>query len=186
MVDLKAFTLKDLKSIAQTLGWTSKQRTIAGIITEIQNKQISEPKLEEAIKTLNLNPAGKPKTSSKNVSARTTNVAASGIESRITQLENQIHFIMDKISSIEARIGSGDRGAVMINRDQLKALLLRLIPSGKAILIDDLFAHAELRGYSFQVVEKILLDLIDEAIFDVSDGSSKLKLQGNIGLLIRR
>ncbi|MCH8908545.1 MAG: hypothetical protein IH840_15770 [Candidatus Heimdallarchaeota archaeon] len=67
---------------------------------------------------------------------------------------------------------------------EIRAYLLREISKGRSVQIDQL-ANA-LKRYDWEMIENTITDLIDEEIFDISESSSKKKILGRYGMLIRR
>jgi uncharacterized coiled-coil DUF342 family protein len=110
------------------------------------------------------------------------------INQKILQLENQIGFLMQKVSALETHLQSPQNPSFLQNGSvtKLKDLILQRTAGGKVISTDELRILPEIQPFPTQLIQQALLDLIDDEYFDVSEGSAKWKLPGNIGLLIRR
>ena len=124
-------------------------------------------------------------------SARTTSSAIAmpsvGFEKRLGLLEDQVKFIMNKLTVIDVKLANVHQtSSVLLDLEPLKVRIKRLIRKGESVSIDDLVNSRELKSYKWNMLEKALLDLVDDEVFDVAEGRSKKKLAGNIGRLIRR
>ena len=108
------------------------------------------------------------------------------IETRLSQLETQVRFIMNKLSTMEIRMAGPVETLASTKIQPLKKLILRLIPQGTVISTDEIRAKKDFQNYPVKDLERALLELVDEEFFDVAEGQSRWTLSGNIGLLIRR
>jgi len=108
------------------------------------------------------------------------------VETRLTQLETQVRFIMDKLTTVEIRMAGPVETLASTKIQPLKKLILRLIPQGTVISTDEIRAKKDFQNYPVKDLERALLELVDEEFFDVAEGQSRWTLSGNIGLLIRR
>ncbi len=111
------------------------------------------------------------------------------LEERINLVEEQVKFLMSKIDSIEVHLAK-ERTSKLIGggyniSDIQNVIKLKVLP-GDSISIDEIISITELQKYPINLIEKAIIDLIDDEIFDVSEGRSIQKIQGNIGRLIRR
>jgi len=108
------------------------------------------------------------------------------IETRLSELEKQVRFIMEKLSTVEIRMAGPVEALESTKIQPLKKLILRLIPQGTVISTDEIRAKKDFQNYQSKDLERALLELVDEEYFDVAEGKSRWTLSGNIGLLIRR
>lgn len=113
--------------------------------------------------------------------------SAAGLEQRVNLLENQIQFIMKKLSAIDVKLASNTQmTADLSDLSPIKGYIKRLIPKGRSMTIDEIALSDGLRNYEWLVIEKALIDLIDDEIFDASESNSSRKIAGNIGRIMRR
>jgi hypothetical protein len=114
-------------------------------------------------------------------------VPSTGLENRINLLEDQVKFIMTKLDAVDVRLASLVPTITSLKDiSTIKMGIKRLIPPGESMTIDELIKSKELQNVEWRILEKTLLDLVDDEVFDVSAGKSKKKIAGNIGRLIRR
>ena len=105
-------------------------------------------------------------------------------------IEEQIKFLMSKIDSIEINLAKGRISELIgesYNIPDIQSVIKSRILSGDSISIDKIMNLKKLKKFPKDLIEKAILDLIDDEIFDVSEGGRSVqKIQGNIGRLIRR
>ena len=127
----------------------------------------------------------KPKKVSKTIPV----VPVKKIDGRVSLLEKQVKYLMSKIDDFEIKIANL-KSPTMIgtsdNLSEIKKLIISKVSPGDSMLVDELFDIKALKKFSLASIEKAAIELIDDEYFDVSEGSSKTKLEGNIGRLIRR
>lgn len=94
---------------------------------------------------------------------------------------------MKKLSAIDVRLASNTQmTADLADLSPIKGHIKRLIPQGRSMTIDEI-AHSDgLRNYEWAAIEKALIDLIDDEIFDATESKSSKKIAGNIGRIMRR
>ena len=111
------------------------------------------------------------------------------LEKRINLLEQQVKFLMSKVDGIEVDLAER-RSSKLIGGGYSISNIQNVIKSnvlpGDSISIDEIISITELQQYPINLIEKAIIDLIDDEIFDVSEGRSIQKIHGNIGRLIRR
>ncbi|MBN1215450.1 MAG: hypothetical protein JXA99_08390 [Candidatus Lokiarchaeota archaeon] len=108
---------------------------------------------------------------------------------RLKNIENQIQFIMSKISQLETMIlehQGNNQQLSFIRLDTLKKRIKQEISPKEMMSVDDLLNVIKQTEYSKKDIETAVIELIDEEVLDFSEGASKEKLDGKIGLLIRR
>ena len=125
----------------------------------------------------------------KKVSKTIPAVPAKKIEGRVSLLEKQVKYLMSKIDDFDIKIANlksptmvGTSGSL----SEIKNVIISKVSPGDSMLIDELLDIKALKKYSITSIKKAVIELIDDEYFDVSEGSSKTKLEGNIGRLIRR
>ena len=110
------------------------------------------------------------------------------LKGRIRLLEEQVKFLMSKINVTEVRISKDkDRDLIIItsNLEDIKKFIKSMLSPGESITIDDLIEKKELQKIPLITLKHAIYDLIEDGIFEVSEGSSRQKIGGNIGLLTR-
>ncbi len=180
IVDLNNLTVSQLIQLANEFNLKLKGRLKADKIKEIMNSGIVDKRLQELF-----NKYSKPKKTAK----KKPPIKESALIKRVNLLEKQVKFIMDKISSVELNISqlkSGKRGISGIEYENLKNKIISLIKPGKSITIDEIYRIKEFKTLSLENLGRAIDDLVDEELFDVSEGGSKLKIHDNIGRIIRR
>lgn len=188
MADLTKLTIPDLKQLTKVLGWTTRKRSVITIIKEIKDKKVPNAKIEQAIVQMHSMPKSSKESdvSTKSVPYLPSKNKLQTIETRLSQLEKQVRFIMNKLSIMEIRMAGPVEALESTKIQPLKKLILRLIPQGTVISTDEIRNKKDLQHYQPKDIERALLELVDEECFDVAEGQSQWTLSGNIGLLIRR
>lgn len=187
MANLNNLTVAYLNKLAKECRITLKKGNKAEIIKQIKNAGISNDKLEKLAKKYLEKYQEEKKQPKKK---KDTGVSVeSKLEQRVKQLEEQIKFLMSKINTIEIQLVKG-RKSISINEtnsiEEVKYKIKSLILPGESITIDELLNIKELQELSLDLLKNAITDLIDDEIFDGSEGSSNKKIEGNIGRLIRR
>ena len=188
MFNLKRLTVPYLEKLAKELNVTFKSSdNKPDKIRKIKNAGIPEGKLEKAFKKYlaHYEESKKKPTSSKTKSSQ----QSSSLITRIDLLENQMKYIMSKIGSIEIILAKDRTGELIgggFKIAEIQNIIKSKILPRDSISIDDLISLHELDKYPKNLIEKAIINLIDDEIFDVSEGRSIQKILGNIGRLIRR
>jgi len=113
--------------------------------------------------------------------------ASAQIEKRVSLLEEQIRFIMNKLTAIDLKLSQGVPSKVSpSNLNLIKKELMKLIPRGQSMTIDKIASSLKFPETEWKTIEQAIIDLVDDEVFDVSEGRSHRKVAGNIGRLIRR
>lgn len=189
MVDLNKLTVKYLEKLAEECRITFKKSiNKPAKIKTILNAGIPSNKIENLFEKYLAEIKAKKK-SSKVAKKKPESTATTKIVGRVKLLEDQVRFLMSKIDSVEIKIANLKTSNLIGTETdslEIKNIIKSKILPGNSIAIDDLLDTRKLKKYSFEQIEKAIIDLIDDEIFDVSEGSSKTKIEGNIGRLIRR
>jgi len=96
---------------------------------------------------------------------------------------------MSKIDNIEVQLAKGRTSELIgggYNISGIQNLIKSKVLPGDSISIDEIISIRELQKYPITLIEKAIIDLIDDEVFDASEGRSNQKIQKNIGRLIRR
>jgi len=161
MTSLKKLTLSQLESLAKDFGIELKKSDKkAEKIKTILNASIEENRLNQQLEKYLIQ---------KNESRKTNKVLVSELKGRIRLLEEQVKFLMSKISVSEITIGTeADRDVITVTSDltDVKKFIKALISPGESITIDELIEIKE--------IQKIPLVALKHAIYDL------------IGTLVRR
>jgi len=189
MVDLNKLTVKYLEKLAEECRITFKKSSNKPAkIKTILNSGIPSNKIEKLFEKYFAEYKAKKKPS-KVAKKKPVSIVTTKIEGRVKLLEEQVRFLMSKIDSVEIKIANLKTSNLIGTETdslEIKNIIKSKILPGNSIAIDDLLDTRKLKKYSFEQIEKAIIDLIDDEIFDVSEGSSKTKIEGNIGRLIRR
>ena len=188
MVNLNKLTVNYLNKIGKELNITFKSSSKkADKIKIILNSGVSNSKLEELFnKYLSQyqNSKGKPKTTKK----KTLQVSVK-LDGRVKLLEEQVKFLMSKIDNFEVYLAK-ERSSKQVgggyNIYDVQTIIKSWVLPGASISIDEIMKIKKLKKYPKDLIEKAIIDLIDDEIFDGSDGRSIQKIQGNIARIIRR
>ena len=108
---------------------------------------------------------------------------------RLDLVEDQIKYLITKIDNIEAKMANFSFQDSSINTHDMfdmKNVIKSKTPPGKSIDVDELLNIEGLNKFTKDMIFIAAMELVDEEIFDVSEGKSKNKIQGRIGRLIRR
>lgn len=189
MVDLNKLTVKYLEKLAEECRITFKKSiNKPAKIKTILNAGIPSNKIENLFEKYLAEIKAKKKPS-KVAKKKPESTATTKIAGRVKLLEDQVRFLMSKIDSVEIKIANLKTSNLIGTETdslEIKNIIKSKILPGNSIAIDDLLDTRKLKKYSFEQIEKAIIDLIDDEIFDVSESSSKTKIEGNIGRLIRR
>jgi hypothetical protein len=110
------------------------------------------------------------------------------LKGRIRLLEEQVKFLMSKISVSEVQISTeGNRELIKITSDlsDVKKFIKSLINPGETITIDDLIEIKEIQKIPLITLKHAIYDLIDDNFLETVEGRSRLRLFGKIGILKR-
>lgn len=188
MVNLNDLTIPYLKKLAKELNITLRSSDKkAEKIKTILKAGIPKPKLE-VLYNKYLNEYKTSKGKKRSVKKKSISFP-NKLEARINLLETQVKFMMSKIDSIEIQLAKG-RVTGLIERDYSTSAIQNVIKSkvspGDSVSIDEIISMNELQNYPMNVIEKAIINLIDDELFDGSEGHSTQKIKKNIGRLIRR
>ena len=188
MVNLIKLTVPYLNQLAKELSIKFKRGSKKpDKIKTILNAGIPDKKLDDlCTKYLDQHQASKGKSRVTKKKPTNQNIISTD---RINLLEKQVKFIMSKIDNIEIQLAKGRSSKFTnggYNLNDVQNIIKSKILSGDSVSIDEVMVIKKLKKFPRELIEKAILDLIDDEIFDVSEGRSVQKIQGNIGRLIRR
>ncbi|MHA1671293.1 MAG: hypothetical protein ACTSV5_12065 [Promethearchaeota archaeon] len=112
----------------------------------------------------------------------------SELKGRIRLLEEQVKFLMSKISVSEIKLSDEENQEIItITSDlrDIKRFIKSVINPGESISIDELIEIRELQKIPLITLKHAIYDLIDENVLNTSEGNSRLKLGGKIKILTR-
>ena len=180
MVSLNDLTVPLLEKLAKECsislqkGYKKKEK-----IELIKAANIGDLELQELIqKYLNI----------KKPEKKTLDDLISELKGRIRLLEEQVKFLMSKISVSEVKLSDKESQEIItITSDlrDIKQFIKSLIKQGESISIDELIEIRELQKIPLITLKHAIYDLIDENILNTSEGNSKQKLGGKIKILTR-
>ncbi len=111
------------------------------------------------------------------------------LKGRIRLLEEQVKFLMSKISVSEVKLSDEeDREIITITSDlrDIKRFVKSVIKPGESISIDELIEIRELQKIPLITLKHAIYDLIDENVLGTGlEGKSRQKLGGKIKILTR-
>ena len=196
MVNLKNLTVPLLEKLANELGIKlNKKARKPEKIRQIKNADIDSKKLEDLYNKYIASKSGKIKVSpSKAKKAAPLKIKKAApsktkLEERVMLLEEQVRFLITKIDNIEGQITkqrNQDRSPPLGDIKTIKRTITSLISPGDSMTIDELRTKGKFKKYSWKLLEKAIIDLIDDEIFDGAEGKSKNKVERKIGRIIRR
>jgi len=181
IVDLNKLKVSQIVELAKECKLNLKGRLKADKIKEIMNSGIEVQKLHDLF-----NKYYSPK---KSVKKKTPTTKESPIIKRINLLEKQVKFIMDKITSVELIISqqrTEKTGLSGKEYENSKNKIISLVKPGRSLTIDQIYQTKKFKNLSLEKLGRIIDELVDEELFDISEGGSKLIIHGNIGRIIRR
>jgi ubiquinone biosynthesis protein Coq4 len=147
-------------------------------ITKIQKANIDPVRLQALV-----NKYAKRKKSKKIISDQ-----FSELKGRIKLLEEQVKFLMSKISFSEIELyEEEDRDVMTISSDlgDIKRFITSIISPGESISIDELIEIKQLQKIPLITLKHVIYDLIDENVFEPIEGNSRQKIGNKIGMLKR-
>jgi len=112
----------------------------------------------------------------------------SELKGRIKLLEEQVKFLMSKISVSDVLINTeGNRDIIKITSDlsDVKKFIKSLINPGETIKIDDLIEINEIQKIPLITLKHAIYDLIDDNFLETVEGGSRQRIFGKIGILKR-
>lgn len=112
----------------------------------------------------------------------------SELKGRIKLLEDQVKFLMSKISFSEIELlEENDRDVITISSDlgDIKRFITSIISPGESISIDELIEIKQLQKIPLITLKHVIYDLIDENVFEPIEGNSRQKIGNKIGILKR-
>jgi hypothetical protein len=148
-------------------------------ISKIEASNLPESKLQNLIRKY-LSLKEEKKRSKKDI--------ISELKGRVRLLEEQVKFMMSKISFSEVQISTeGNRDLIKITSDlsDVKKLIKSLINPGETITIDDLIEIKEIQKIPLITLKHAIYDLIDDNFLETIEGGSRQRLFGKIGILKR-
>ncbi|MHA1701991.1 MAG: hypothetical protein ACTSWK_06975 [Promethearchaeota archaeon] len=111
------------------------------------------------------------------------------LKGRIRLLEEQVKFLMSKISVSEVKLSDEeDREIITITSDlrDIKRFVKSVIKPGESISIDELIEIRELQKIPLITLKHAIYDLIDENVLNTGlEGKSRQKLGRKIKILTR-
>jgi hypothetical protein len=148
-------------------------------IAKIEASNIPESKLQSLlIKYVSL----------KNEKKRSKKDVISELKGRVRLLEEQVRFLMSKISVSEVQISTeGNRDLIKITSDlsDVKKFIKSLVNPGETITIDDLIEIKEIQKIPLITLKHAIYDLIDDNYLETVVGKSQQRIFGKIGILKR-
>ena len=194
MINLNEWSSDSIKAIAKELG-IKTAGTKPKLIEKIEEMRLSDDRLlSVAEKYAKLDKGGKSTDSKKSSSKvlitspdnQSTNAIAL-IEQRLQTMEQQIKYVMQKLTQIEVQLSSDQTNNLNLNgTSEIKQIILKIVPPGSNIKVDELLQKPQLTTFKFDQIERAVLDLIDEERLDFSEGSSIKKFRSSIARIIRR
>lgn len=112
----------------------------------------------------------------------------SELKGRIRLLEEQVKFLMSKISVSEVKLSDEENQEIItITSDlrDIKRFIKSVIKPGESISVDELIEIRELQKIPLITLKHAIYDLIDENVLNTSEGKSRQKLGGKIKILTR-
>jgi len=190
LINLNKLNVPYLNKIAQECNITFKKsdRKPEKVKT-LTNSGIPEDKLKKLFEKY-LNEQTKPKPKTKSTSTIAPKSQSNSTSKRLNLIEDQIKYLITKLDNIEVKLANVSIiDPSSINSHEIliiKNIIKSKIPIGKSIDIDELLNTDGLSKYTKDMIFTAVMELVDEEVFDVSEGKSKNKIQGHIGRLIRR
>lgn len=112
----------------------------------------------------------------------------SELKGRIKLLEEQVKFLMSKISFSEIELlEEENRNVITISSDlgDIKRFITSIISPGESITIDELIEIKQLQKIPLITLKHVIYDLIDENVFEAIEGNSRQKIGNKVGMLKR-
>ncbi|MFX1401731.1 MAG: hypothetical protein ACFE8V_10880 [Promethearchaeota archaeon] len=181
MVNLKKLTVPLLDKLAEECGISFNQgEKKAAKISKIKNAGIPENHLEELVSKY---------LKQKSLSKRTNKDTILELKGRIKLLEEQVKFLMSKISVSEVKISKDENRDIITitsNLGDIKNFIKSILLPGESLTVDELIEMKQLQKIPLITLKHAIYDLIEEGLFDVSEGTSRQKIAGRIGVIKRR
>ncbi|MFX1355972.1 MAG: hypothetical protein ACFFA8_01695 [Promethearchaeota archaeon] len=180
MTELNKLTVSQLEKLAKECSVKFKKSDKKALkISKILDADIEKDRLTQLIHKY-MSKSKESKKISKEI--------ISELKGRIRLLEEQVKFLMSKISVSEVTIDTeANRDLITITSDlgDIKKFIKALIPPGEVITIDELIELKEIQKIPLVALKHAIYDLIDEKIFEAREGNSRHTIGKRIGILIR-
>jgi DNA replication protein DnaD len=180
MADLKDLTVPLLDKLAKECHIKFKSSDIKkDKIKKIEDAQIDPERLKSLINKY----VAKSKKSK-----RISSDQFSELKGRIKLLEEQVKFLMSKISFSEIELlEEENRNVITISSDlgDIKRFITSIISPGESITIDELIEIKQLQKIPLITLKHVIYDLIDENVFEAIEGTSRQKIGNKVGMLKR-
>ncbi len=176
-----------LDKLAQDLNIDFGKKTLKDDkIKIILDSNISEKKLSNMVSVLY-----KEQNNQKGQKAKKKHIpkSSTAIETRFNLIEEQIKFIMSKLTQIESRLAKNIPKKAKMSKNlmnKIKDIIKSELSPGQKISIDKLLKIKKFENISKSNIGRAIEELIDEEVLDCSEGKSIQKIGKNIAILIRR
>jgi len=181
MANLNDLTVPLLDKLAKEIGIKlNKKDKKPDKISKIKSVGLEELQLNQLIQKY-YDQKSSPKKTRKDV--------ISELKGRVKLLEEQVKFLMSEITVSKISVmkeGSGDLLTITTDLSEIKKFIKSLISPGESITIDELIEINEIQKIPLITLKHSIYDLIDENVFDASEGNSRQKIGGKIGVLVRK
>ena len=181
MANLNDLTIPLLDKLAKEIGIKlNKKDKKPDKISKIKSVGLEELQLNQLIQKY-YDQKSSPKKTRKDV--------ISELKGRVKLLEEQVKFLMSEITVSKISVmkeGSGDLLTITTDLSEIKKFIKSLISPGESITIDELIEINEIQKIPLITLKHSIYDLIDENVFDASEGNSRQKIGGKIGVLVRK
>ncbi len=108
------------------------------------------------------------------------------LEKRVQTLETQLKDLIQQMNTFDTRFSLKTKIMNESDLNSIKSYLKQIIPEGHSISVDELAKSNYLESYNWNLVERSVLDLIDEDVFELSKGDSTKAIIGYNGRISRR
>ncbi len=181
MANLSDLTVDLLDKLAKEIGIKpNKKDKKTDKISKIHGAGLGELRLNRLIQTY-YEQKSTPKKRNKDI--------ISELKGRVKLLEEQVKFLMSEISVSKVSVmKENGSGLLTVTTDlaEIKKFIKSLISPGESITIDELIEINEIQKIPLITLKHSIYDLIDENVFEVSEGNSRQKIGGKIGVLLRK
>ena len=181
MVDLNDLTVHYLEKLAKECNISLKKgSTKIEKIKQIKKANIPKQRLEKlTIKFL----------AEKEASQKLRRSSKRELETRVTQLEEQVKLLTSTLSELKKSRKKGGTHELIenvSNLDHVKRAIISMMVPGEALTIDELIGIKEIQQYPLSMITRAIINLIKEETLVGAEGNSIQKIAGKIGMLIRK
>lgn len=181
---LTSWKLTEIRAFVKFANLNASGRGKADIIKKLKH-QISQEECAQLVQQFSQN-SSSIKKESKIKPQKPLKANRFEINQKVQLLESQVRTLYERMNKMESLIHQMQNLQQFPQKIDLEPIILKLIPKGTGITIDELLESTALTKTSIRNIEQVVLNLVDDGKIMVAEGNSTQKIAGYIGRLIRK